>query len=82
MLADAVEAGVRSLSRPVGGRIEGMVRKLIKDKLNDGQLDESDLTLKDLDKIGDTFVYILSSVYHHRIEYPEREIKTELEREK
>ena len=80
MLADAVEAGVRSLSRPVGGRIEGMVRKLIKDKLNDGQLDESDLTLKDLDKIGDTFVYILSSVYHHRIEYPEREIKKELGR--
>ncbi len=79
MLADAVEAGVRALSRPVGGRIEGLVRKLIKEKLNDGQLDESDITLKDLDKIGDAFVYILSSVYHARVEYPEKEFKAEME---
>jgi len=79
MLADAVEAGVRSLSRPVGVRIEGLVRKIIKEKLNDGQLDECNLTLKDLDKIGDTFVYILSSVYHTRIEYPEKELKAEIE---
>ncbi len=79
MLADAVEAGVRSLSRPVGVRIDGMVRRIIKEKLNDGQLDESDLTLKDLDQIGDTFVYILSSVYHTRIEYPLREISVNME---
>ena len=79
MLADAVEAAVRSLSRPVGSRIEGMVRKIIKEKLNDGQLDECDLTLRDLDKIGDTFVHILSCVYHTRLEYPEKEIKAEIE---
>lgn len=79
MLADAVEAGVRSISRPVGGRIEGVVRKIIKEKLNDGQMDECDLTLKDLDTIGDTFVYILSSIYHTRIEYPEKELKAQIE---
>ncbi len=82
MLADAVEAAVRSLSRPVAGRVEGMVRRIIKEKLNDGQLDEAPLTLKDLDKIGDTFVHILSGVFHQRIEYPERELKADLERGK
>lgn len=80
LLADAVEAAVRSLSRPVAGRIEGMVRKIIKEKLNDGQFDEAPLTLKDLDKIGDTFVHILSGIFHHRIEYPEKELRADLER--
>lgn len=82
MLADAVEAAVRSLSRPVAGRTEGMVRKIIKEKLSDGQLDEAPLTLQDLDKIGDTFVHILAGVFHQRIEYPERELKADLERGK
>ncbi len=82
LLADAVEAAVRSLSRPVSGRIEGMVRRIIKEKLNDGQLDEAPLTLKDLDKIGDTFVYILSGIFHQRIEYPEKELRADLERGK
>ncbi|MGI5876030.1 MAG: HD family phosphohydrolase [Dethiobacteria bacterium] len=82
LLADAVEAAVRSLSRPVAGRIEGMVRRIIKEKLNDGQFDEAPLTLKDLDKIGDTFVHILSGIFHQRIEYPEKELKVDLERGK
>ena len=82
LLADSVEAAVRSLSRPVAGRVEGMVRRIIKEKLNDGQLDEAPLTLKDLDKIGDTFVHILSGVFHQRIEYPERELRADLERGK
>ncbi len=80
MLADAVEAGVRSLSQPTGDRMEGMVHKIIKEKLNDGQLDESDLTLKDIDRIADAFVYILSGIYHHRIEYPESELRAEIGR--
>lgn len=82
LLSDSVEAAVRSLSRPVAGRIEGMVRRIIKEKLNDGQLDEAPLTLKDLDKIGDTFVHILSGIFHRRIEYPERELHADLERGK
>lgn len=80
LLADAVEAAVRSLSRPIAGRIEGTVRRIIKEKLSDGQLDEAPLTLKDLDKIGDTFVHILAGVFHQRIEYPEKEFKADLER--
>ncbi len=75
LLADSVEAAVRSLSRPVAGRVEGMVRRIVKEKLNDGQFDDTPLTLQDLDKIGDTFVYILSGIFHQRIEYPDKEIK-------
>ncbi|NLX91961.1 MAG: HDIG domain-containing protein [Firmicutes bacterium] len=83
LLADSVEAAVRSLSHPMApGRIESMVRRIIKEKLNDGQFDEAPLTLKDLDKIGDTFVYILTGVYHQRIEYPEKELRADLERVK
>lgn len=78
LLADAVEAAVRSLSRPIAGRIEGMVRRIIKEKLNDGQFDEAPLTLKDLDRIGDTFVYVLSGLFHQRIEYPEKELRADL----
>lgn len=71
MLADACEAAVRSLGRPTPGRIEGVVRKLVKDRLEQGQLDQSDLTLRDLDLIAATFSRVLSGIFHGRIEYPE-----------
>jgi hypothetical protein len=80
MLADSVEAAVRAQKNPTSGQIEGLVRKLIKDKLMDGQLDECDLTLKDLDKIGNAFLQVLSGIYHSRIEYPD--IQQEMERRK
>ena len=80
LLADSVEAAVRSLSKPSAGRVEAVIRKIIKDKLNDGQFDGSDLTLKDLDTIASTFVKILGGIYHSRIEYPEKELKAEVER--
>jgi putative nucleotidyltransferase with HDIG domain len=80
MLADAVEAGVRSLSKPSSNRVESMIRRMIKDKLEDGQLDQCDLTLKELDQIAEAFVYIMSGIYHSRIEYPEKELKAEFER--
>ena len=82
LMADSVEAAVRSLSDPIADRIEEMVKRIIKDKLSDGQFDESPLTLKDLDKIGDTFAYMLSGFYHQRIEYPEKELRADLERGK
>ncbi len=82
LLADSVEAAVRSLPHPVAGRIESMIRRIIKEKLNDGQFDEAPLTLKDLDKIGDTFLHILLGFYHQRIEYPEKELRADLERGK
>lgn len=80
MLADAVEAGVRSLSKPSGNRVETMIRRMVREKLEDGQLDLCDLTLKEIDQIAETFVYIMSGIYHSRIEYPEKDLKAELER--
>ncbi len=74
-LADSVEAAVRSMAKPTAGKVETLVRKITKEKLNDGQLDESDLTLREVDDIADTFVHILSGIFHTRIEYPEKELK-------
>ncbi len=71
MLADSVEAAVRSLQNRTPGRVEGLVRKIIKDKLNDGQLEECDLTFKDLDVIATSFVKVLSGIFHSRVEYPD-----------
>jgi len=71
MLADSVEAAVRSIPSPTKQKIEEMVKKIIKDKLDDGQLDECDLTLKDINKITTSFLNILNGIYHDRIEYPD-----------
>lgn len=70
-LADSVEAAVRSMKQATPGRIEGLVRKIIKDKLNDDQLNQCDLTFQDLDKIATAFVRVLSGIFHSRVEYPE-----------
>lgn len=78
-LADAVEAAVRSLSKPTPGKIEGLVRKIIRDRLDDGQLDESDLTFKDLNKIADAFSKVLIGIFHGRVEYPEKITREEIE---
>ncbi len=81
MLADTVEASVRSLKNANLGRIEGFVRKIIKEKFEDGQLSESRLTFKELEEIAKAFIRILSGVHHQRIEYPEKLAK-EIERRK
>lgn len=72
MLADCAEAAVRSMSKPTPGKIEGLIRQIIKDKLSDDQLDECDLTLKDLDKIAAAFSRVLTGIFHTRIEYPDK----------
>ncbi|MDL2280272.1 HDIG domain-containing protein [Selenomonadales bacterium OttesenSCG-928-I06] len=79
MLADSCEASVRSLDKPTYNKIQMMVRKIIKARLDDGQLDECDLTLKDLTVIGNVFVRILSSMFHTRVEYPQDLNKKEKE---
>lgn len=71
MIADACEAAVRSLGKPNANRVEAMVRKIIRERLNDGQFDECNLTLRDLTEIGDVYTRILASMFHSRIEYPE-----------
>lgn len=71
MLADAVEAASRTLVKPTPGSIKDMVKKIVEEKLADGQLDESELTFKDISRIRDSFVRTLTSMLHARIEYPE-----------
>jgi len=73
MLADATEGAVRAMSRPTPDRIEQIVRRIIREKLDDGQLDECDLTFRDLDTIAQTFARVLSSMFHPRVEYPDLE---------
>jgi len=70
MLADSCEAAARAMREPSKGKIEGLVREIIKSKLSDGQLDECDLTLRDLDTIANAFVGVLLGIFHERIEYP------------
>ncbi|OPY83971.1 MAG: hypothetical protein A4E65_00419 [Syntrophorhabdus sp. PtaU1.Bin153] len=72
MLADSVEAASRLLDEPTPKRIETHVREIIEKIFLDGQLDECELTLKDLHAIEKSFVAILIGIFHHRIEYPER----------
>ena len=73
MLADITEAAVRSkqFNRSTHTRFETLVKELIRKKLEEGQLDECDLTLKDLDTIAQSFTKILAGIYHQRVEYPE-----------
>ncbi|HMK44716.1 MAG TPA: HDIG domain-containing protein [Dissulfurispiraceae bacterium] len=75
MMADAVEAATRSLSEPTPARIEAMVEKIINNIFLDGQIDECELTLKDLSAIKDSFVHVLLSIFHKRIQYPEVDVR-------
>jgi membrane-associated HD superfamily phosphohydrolase len=72
MLADAVEAASRILEDPTPKRIENHVQNIIENIFLDGQLDDCELTLKDLHAIQRSFIAILIGIFHQRIEYPER----------
>ncbi len=73
LLADSVEAAVRALRDPAPAKIEELVHKIINNKFIDGQLDECELTLKDLEKISAVFIRLLCGMYHNRTSYPEGE---------
>ena len=75
MLADSVEAAVRSMTDKTEGKIEGYIRKIIKDKLDDGQFDLCNLTLRDMDNIAKAFMKVLSGCFHEREEYPQQKTK-------
>ncbi|HNQ63366.1 MAG TPA: HDIG domain-containing protein [Syntrophorhabdaceae bacterium] len=72
MLADAVEASSRILDEPTPKRLESHVQRVVENIFLDGQLDECELTLKDLHAIQKSFIAILIGIFHQRIEYPER----------
>ena len=70
MLADTVEAAVRSMPDPTPQAIREFISKLVRGKLDDGQLNYAPLTLRDITSICDAFATVLNGVFHERIEYP------------
>jgi hypothetical protein len=74
MLADGTEASVRSLAEKNPDTIREMVDRIVDERLAEGQLDDSDLTLRDVQRIKDAFCELLLGVYHERIPYPEDRI--------
>lgn len=70
-IADSVEAAVRSLNAPTTDQIDSLIKNIISDRLQDGQLDECDLTLKELEIVRNTLSETLKGIFHSRIEYPE-----------
>ena len=70
LLADAIEASSRTLVDPTPSRIKGHIQNIVRKIYTEGELDESQLTLKDLTLLTDTFHRILTGIFHQRIEYP------------
>ncbi len=70
LLADAVEAAARTLDTTTPDKIQAMMNKIFTDALEDGQLDSCDLTFSQLDKVASAFLWVLTNMYHHRIDYP------------
>jgi hypothetical protein len=81
MLADGVEASVRSLDEKDEESIRAMVDRIVDARIEDGQLDDADLTLKNLSQVKDAFVGQLLGMYHSRIKYPENVVPMEQRRE-
>lgn len=75
MLADTLEAASRSLDNPTPARLQGLVQQQINTVFAEGQLDECELTLRDLHKIAKIFNTILCGIFHQRVEYPNCEDK-------
>jgi putative nucleotidyltransferase with HDIG domain len=71
MLGDVIEASSRTLTNPTPARIRSLVRERIEGIYTDGQLDECELTLSNLNTIAETFTKILTGIFHHRVDYPE-----------
>ena len=74
MLADGVEASVRSLESRDEPAIRGMVHRIVSERLEDGQFDECDLTLRDINRIEEAFVQQLLGMYHQRVAYPQNKV--------
>ena len=75
MLSDTVEAAVRAMPDPTPEKISAMIRKLVRGKMEDGQLDECTLTFRDIGNICSAFETVLQGVFHQRIEYPTVDLK-------
>ena len=73
MLADSVEAASRTISEPTHKRLEGLIESIFHSRVDDHQLDDTDLTFRDLDKIKETFLAMLLGIHHGRVKYPGQE---------
>lgn len=73
MLADAVEAASRSMKDPTHSRLKGLIEEIVDERFQSGELDESPLTLRDLQRIKEQFLKILAGTFHARIEYPNKD---------
>ena len=82
MLADAIEAASRTLVEPTPAKIRGLIRTIVDDCLQDGQLDHTDLTLSDLRTVSESFLRVLSNIFHQRIDYPGFDFNAGPKREK
>ncbi len=82
MLADAVEAASRTLVEPTPAKIRTLIRTIAEDCLRDGQLDQTDLTLADLETVRESFLRVLSTIFHQRIDYPGFDFNAEPKRER
>lgn len=81
MMADGVEASVRSIHKPTKKKIEEMVNNIIKGRIDENQFVNSELTFKDVEKIRESFLKVLSGIYHERVEYPKDKLRLEKEKE-
>ena len=82
MLADGVEGASRALAEPTPSRIRGLVQRIIEERMRDGQLDEANITIQDLARIRESFIPVLTAIFHVRAPYPaapKREGKRELD---
>lgn len=77
MLADSIEAAARSLDDPTAGRLQSLVKNIIQNKFLDGQLEECNLTLKDLSVIENSFRRVILGIYHQRIDYPQSPVNNQ-----
>ncbi|MBF0481785.1 MAG: HDIG domain-containing protein [Desulfovibrionaceae bacterium] len=75
LIADAIEASARTLVEPTPSRIKGHIENIIRKVFTEGELDESELTFKDLNQLSGTFHRILTGIFHHRVEYPREQAK-------
>ncbi|WP_318837452.1 HD family phosphohydrolase [Psychrobacillus glaciei] len=69
-VADSVEAAVRSMKEPSAEKVHALIESIIKDKLQDGQFDECDLSLREIKQIKESFYTTMNGIFHSRIEYP------------
>jgi len=70
MLADAIEAATRSIQEPTIEKLESLIKRIINNRLNEGDLERADITMSDLNRIQHSILQVLQGIFHSRIEYP------------